>query len=181
MTEVNKATRLSKAAKEFNVGLHTIVDYLLEKGIEIEAKPTAKISGEMYEMLVQEFQEEKAVKEESKKKEIDTSKHQSISIDDEDPLIKTEEKEAEEEIIIKGISLPEIKLKVPVIEEKTEEIPEPEVKVTTKPVKKVSADEKVEEKDKKAGSPIKILDKIDIDSINQKTRPAKKTKEDSDK
>ena len=37
------------------------------------------------------------------------------------------------------------------------------------------------EKDKKAGSPIKILDKIDIDSINQKTRPARKTKEEKAK
>jgi translation initiation factor IF-2 len=181
MTEVNKAIRLSKAAKEFNVGLRNIVEYLLEKGIEIEAKPTAKISGEMYEMLVQEFQEEKAVKEESKKKEIDPSKHHSIRIGDEDILTKTEEKEAEVEIIIKETSIPEIKSKEPVIEEKAEEVPKPEAKVTKKPKKEVSAKETVEEKDKKADSTIKILDKIDIDSINQKTRPARKTKEEKAK
>ena len=181
MTEVNKATRLSKAAKEFNVGLHTIVDYLLEKGIEIEAKPTAKISGEMYEMLVQEFQDEKAVKEESKKKEIDTSKHQSIKIGDDDTLAKTEEKEAEDDIIIKDTSIPETKPKEPVIKEKAKEAVDTEAKVAKKTAKKISEEKKEEKKEKKADSPIKILDKIDIDSINQKTRPAKKTKEEKAK
>ena len=36
MTEATKATRLSKAAREFNVGIHTIVEYLAKKGIEVE-------------------------------------------------------------------------------------------------------------------------------------------------
>ena len=82
MTEATKATRLSKAAKEFNVGIHTIVEYLSEKGIEIEEKPTAKISGEVYEILVQEFQTEKAVREEAEKFVIDTSQHTTIGLDD---------------------------------------------------------------------------------------------------
>ena len=82
MTDVSKATRLSKAAREFNVGIHTIVDFLSKKGIAIDEKPTTKLSPEAYDLLVQEFQTEKAVKEESKKMEIDTSQHTSISIDD---------------------------------------------------------------------------------------------------
>ena len=32
MTEDNKATRLSKAAREFNVGIPTIVEFLNKKG-----------------------------------------------------------------------------------------------------------------------------------------------------
>ena len=35
--------RLSKAAKEFNVGLPTVVEFLAKKGIEIEARPNTKI------------------------------------------------------------------------------------------------------------------------------------------
>src|SRR5210317_260677 len=100
MTEASKATRLSKAAREFNVGIHTIVEYLEKKGIEVDAKPTSKLSPEAYELLLQEFQDEKAVKEESKKMELDTSQHASISIEDigKGPV---EEVEAEPEIIIK--------------------------------------------------------------------------------
>lgn len=33
------AVRLSKVAREFNVGLSTIVDYLQEKGIKISSDP----------------------------------------------------------------------------------------------------------------------------------------------
>ena len=82
MAEVSKATRLSKAAREFNVGIHTIVDFLDEKGIEIDEKPTTKLSPEAYDMLVQEFHAEKAVKEKSKENIIDPSQHTSISLDD---------------------------------------------------------------------------------------------------
>ncbi len=183
MTEATKAIRLSKAAREFNVGIHTIVDFLLKKGIEIDEKPTSKLSPEAYDMLVQEFQTEKAVKAESKKMEIDTSLHTSISIDDIDRE-PTEDSEKEEDIIIQKTSIID---------------PEPEVKPAEKPaekpVKKKTAKEaaeakkeeekpaekKEEEAPEKEEAPIKVLDKIDLDAINQKTRPAKKTKEEKAK
>ncbi|MFN8279195.1 MAG: translation initiation factor IF-2 [Saprospiraceae bacterium] len=47
---------LIKVAKEFNVGLHTIVDHLQKKGFAIEEKPTAKVTEEMYAELLKEFQ-----------------------------------------------------------------------------------------------------------------------------
>ena len=39
-----KPKRLSKVTKEFNLGLTTVVDYLQEKGFEVESNPNAKIS-----------------------------------------------------------------------------------------------------------------------------------------
>ncbi len=57
------AIRLVKIAKELNVGTTTIVDHLLANGFEIENKPTAKISDDMYDVLVKEFQNSIAVKE----------------------------------------------------------------------------------------------------------------------
>ena len=42
------AKRLVKIAKELNVGTSTIVEHLTNNGFEIENKPTAKISDEMY-------------------------------------------------------------------------------------------------------------------------------------
>lgn len=192
MTEASKATRLSKAAREFNVGIHTIVEYLSKNGIEIEEKPTAKLSPEAYELLLQEFQNEKAVKEESKKKELDTSQHTSISIDDIEKDPDTDESEIEPDLIIKRTSVSDIKPKEPEAkkekkEEKAEVKEEPIEKAVAEPVKaeeetdKKETVAKVEEPEKEESSKIKVLDKIDLESINQKTRPAKKTKEEKAK
>ncbi len=54
--------RLVKVAKEFNVGISTIVDCLKDNGFEIESKPTSKVTDEMYPVLLKEFQANKAVK-----------------------------------------------------------------------------------------------------------------------
>ena len=47
---------LIKVAKEFNVGLHTIVEHLQKKGFSIDEKPTAKVTDEMYSELLKELQ-----------------------------------------------------------------------------------------------------------------------------
>jgi len=57
--------RLVKVAKELNVGTSTIVEHLTKKGFEVENKPTAKISEEMYTDLLKEFQGSMAVKEQA--------------------------------------------------------------------------------------------------------------------
>jgi translation initiation factor IF-2 len=177
MTEVRKPTRLSKAAREFNVGIHTIVEFLSKKGIEVDEKPTTKLSPDAYDMLVQEFQTEKAVKEESKKKELDTSQHTSISIDDIDRDTEKAD-EGEEEIIIQKTSMidsePEVK------EEKAGE-KEPEKKEAKKEEaaaskEKAAAEEKEEAPEEEKKEPIKVLDKIDLDAVEKKKRPAGKKK-----
>ena len=55
--------RLVKIAKELNVGTATIVEHLLNNGFEIENKPTAKVTDEMYTELLKEFQKSIAIKE----------------------------------------------------------------------------------------------------------------------
>lgn len=57
--------RLVKIAKELNVGTTTIVEFLHEKGYEIENKPTAWISDEMHTVLVKEFQKSIDIKEQA--------------------------------------------------------------------------------------------------------------------
>ncbi|MBX2816156.1 MAG: translation initiation factor IF-2 N-terminal domain-containing protein, partial [Saprospiraceae bacterium] len=59
------AVRLVKIAKELNVGTSTIVEHLTQNGFEIENKPTAKISEEMRQELLREFQNSRAVKEQA--------------------------------------------------------------------------------------------------------------------
>jgi translation initiation factor IF-2 len=75
-------TRLSKAAKEFNIATSTIVDFLSKKGHHIDSNPNTKLSPEMYSMLLHEFQAEKQVKEESKKIGIEYSDRKTISATD---------------------------------------------------------------------------------------------------
>jgi len=57
------AKRLVQVAKELNVGTATIVDFLNNIGLEIENKPTAKVSEEMEAKLLKEFQKSIAIKE----------------------------------------------------------------------------------------------------------------------
>jgi len=52
--------RLSKVARELNVGISTIVDFLSSQGTEIEASPNTKIEVGVYEVLLGEFQSERS-------------------------------------------------------------------------------------------------------------------------
>lgn len=92
MATNKKPLRLNKVAKEFNLGIQTIVEFLNEKGVEVEPKPNAKIDPEAYDLLIQEFQSDKTVKEESQKIGLKHAKRESITIED-----KEEEEDGEEE------------------------------------------------------------------------------------
>ncbi|MBW3127359.1 translation initiation factor IF-2 [Hymenobacter profundi] len=48
--------RLNQAAKDLNVGISTIVDFLSEKGIDIDNKPTTKLTAEQVRMLNKAFE-----------------------------------------------------------------------------------------------------------------------------
>jgi len=60
--EKNISVRLSKAAKEFNVGMSTIIEFLAKKGFKIDSSPNTKLNGEMYALIVKEYHSEKEVK-----------------------------------------------------------------------------------------------------------------------
>ena len=48
--------RLNKVLRELNISLDRAVDFLKEKGYDVEARPTTKISAEVYEVLSDQFQ-----------------------------------------------------------------------------------------------------------------------------
>jgi translation initiation factor IF-2 len=60
---MQKVKRLFKIAKELNVGTAMLVEHLHDKGHDVENSPNAKISGELYEMLLKEFASDKQLKE----------------------------------------------------------------------------------------------------------------------
>ena len=74
MTETSKV-RLNVALRELNISLDRAVEFLSFKKIEIEARPTAKISRDVYQLLLDEFETDKSKKDasheisEEKKKE----------------------------------------------------------------------------------------------------------------
>ncbi len=59
--------RLNKIIREFNVGIGTIVDFLREKGFEVNASPSEKITDEQYEILKKEFGADKDLRKGSRK------------------------------------------------------------------------------------------------------------------
>ena len=55
MSEQPKKIRLIRVAKEFNVGLNSIVDFLHRKGIEIDSSPNTQIEPDTYAILEKEY------------------------------------------------------------------------------------------------------------------------------
>lgn len=80
----SKATRLSKIAREFNVGISTIVEFLHKKGEKIDSNPNSKITPQQYELLIEEFSSDLSAKKESEKLNLKhfKEKQQSVSITD---------------------------------------------------------------------------------------------------
>lgn len=57
--------RLNKVLKELNISIQRAVEFLESKGLEIEARPTTKISEEVYQILVDEFETDMTKKQRS--------------------------------------------------------------------------------------------------------------------
>jgi translation initiation factor IF-2 len=106
MTDEIKATRLSKAAHEFNVGISTIVEFLHKKGFNLDPNPNTKLPHEAYILLVKEYSTDISAKKESEKLILkDLHRHkESVSIDDFAEKSESEESEVDEEILVKDAS-----------------------------------------------------------------------------
>lgn len=62
----NATIRLNKVLRELNISLDRAVDFLASKGHEIDARPTTKISEEVHQVLLDEFQTDMSKKVASK-------------------------------------------------------------------------------------------------------------------
>ncbi|HYG50913.1 MAG TPA: translation initiation factor IF-2 N-terminal domain-containing protein, partial [Flavobacteriales bacterium] len=96
-----KATRLNKVARELNVGINTIVDFLHSKGVKIDASPNSKVDDEVYQILLAEFQTEKSDKEKSRSAITAREKRETVTLD-QAKTKQVEKEEEEDEIVIKG-------------------------------------------------------------------------------
>ena len=163
MSEVN-TPRLMAAAKEFNIGTNTLIEFLVSKNFSADdLKASTKLSIEMYRVLQAEFQLDKAAKQ--KAEQVDLPKGASgdhkKKKDEEDLSIKKKEEKVKAKTVEETV-IEEVKA-APV----AEEIVNVEQTTTTSSITKIEAPE--------LEGP-KVLDKIDLDSIDSSTRPKKATK-----
>ncbi|CAN5366036.1 translation initiation factor IF-2 [soil metagenome] len=169
MAAVN-TPRVMAAAKEFNIGKDTLVDFLVSKGFDNdELKPNSKISEEMYRVLQVEFQPDKVARQ--KAEQIDLPKNavtdykkrrdeQDLSFSKKEPAKPKEETPApveEKKIEIEPVA----EVAAAPVEEHVEEVAE----VTTSPELTKMEVPEVEG--------LKVVDKIDLDTIDSSTRPKK--------
>ncbi|PRY99806.1 translation initiation factor 2 (bIF-2) [Marinilabilia salmonicolor] len=131
--------RLSKIAKECNVGISTIVDFLHKKGFQIESNPNTKISEDMVDLLRQEYRSDFTVKQESEKlvERKQKGKKSSVSIDD-----LKEEQDVDEDTDVEDEVPPVVKPEKKKEEKPTAEFSTPKQKMDVKVVGKIDLDQK---------------------------------------
>ncbi|MFN9710781.1 MAG: translation initiation factor IF-2 [Bacteroidota bacterium] len=151
--------RLMAAAKEFNIGKDTLIEFLAGKGFNRDdLKPTAKLSEDMYRSLIAEFASDKAVKQKSDQIEIPKG-----------GMGEARKKKEEEEILFKKGSK-----KAAPKEEKTEQAETP-VAEPEAPKTGGGAAEVIKLEAPEIEGP-KIVSKIDLDKLDSSTRPKKTVK-----
>jgi len=154
-----KSTNLLKAAKELNIGLNTAVEFLGKKGHKVDARPNTKLTEEMYDVLLKEFQGDKIVKEEAKQIVIGKIRRDDIPVGNEKAEPQLSKDFEQEEILIKNVNT----FTAPIVDK-----PKAELQET------VDIEPKLEE----AGLPgVKVVGKINLDDLNSKTRPDRKSQE----
>jgi translation initiation factor IF-2 len=164
----DKPIILFKAVKELNVGIATAVEFLEKKGFSVENKPTTKLSKDMYDALLKEFQGDKIVKEEADKIVIG-----KIRRDEPDVIEKAAEAPKKNvEFENEGILIKNLQSHTPPVEKPKEE---PAAAKEQPPVKEEAPAEKAPAKAEESSLPgVKIIGKINLDDLNSKTRPVKK-------
>jgi translation initiation factor IF-2 len=183
MAETATTPRLMAAAKEFNIGKDTLVDFLVGKGFEKdELKPTAKLTEAMYRALQAEFQSDKVAKQ--KAVQIDLPKGAAAETkkkkDEEEIYFRKEEKKVaikKEEAPVPPPPVVEPVQEVPVSEPQPEHKPEPQPEQQPEPPK--TGESEVVRLDAPELEGPKVINKIDLSAIDSSTRPkkgAKKTK-----
>jgi translation initiation factor IF-2 len=165
MAEV-KLPRLLAAAKEFNVGQDTLIEFLVGKGFNRDdLKPQAKLTEEMYSAALQNFQSDKVAKTKADQVEIPKS-------------AQTERKRKEDEEITFKREEPKPVAPEIVAQKEPEKIVEEEVKPEPEKIEEPEEPQKQEEPEiVKIEAPElegpKVVDKINLDAIDSSTRPKK--------
>ncbi|MDN3658642.1 translation initiation factor IF-2 [Ferruginibacter paludis] len=207
---VTNTPRLMAAAKEFNIGTNTLIEFLESKGFgNEELKPGSKLTEQMYRVLQSEFQQDKVAKEKAQK--IELSKGAGVTEpkkkrDEEDLSFKKKEVPVTAAPVVEKpaeVKPVEVAAPIPPVKEVPKEEKAPEVKpvevskpaAETAPAEKPVAETPVEKKTVVEDQPRaeltkieapeleapRVVTKIDLDAIDSSTRPKKATKKPEEK
>lgn len=141
------------AAKEFNIGQKTLLDFLASKNFSVDdLKPSSKISEEMYRVLQAEFQQDKVAKQKAEQIDLPKGAAEAKKKKDEEDL-SIKKKEEKSKAAKAAAEAPQEEIVPPAPQEK--EIARIEAPEIEKP---------------------KVIAKIDLDAIDSSTRPKKGVK-----
>jgi len=173
MSENKESVRLNAVVKELNVGIQTLVEHLAKKGFAVENKPTTKITGEMYQMLLGAFQSDKKVKDDAKALIKAKVKKEEVSVQ---PPVKKEslieDEDYDDGILIKSGLAPTTALVKPVEHKKEEPTPiieEVKLAPIVEPKKEEVTENIVTEPTEEKGG-LKVLGKINLEDFNPKIK-----------
>jgi translation initiation factor IF-2 len=158
MSEGTKILRLSKAALEFNLSVGKIIEFLAAKGHPVDNNPNTKIGEIEYKLLLKEFSSDKSAREQA-----ETVSQSTILKVKKDSIVLEEFKIKKEEepkvVVFKDLTINKI---------------EGPSKADSKIPEETKVEKKADEDNAKEGP--KVLGKLDLDSLNLKTKPGKKAK-----
>ena len=172
MAESNKPVRLSKAAREFNLGMTTVVEFLASKGIEVEAKPNTKLDPETYALVKSNFQGDKETKEKAQATSATIQERESITLASAKKRVAAKQEEEEPEIDLsqfrKSEAAPVVKRTQPV------EVPaEPAAEAPKAKEEPAPAKEPEPSPEAVAQEGPKVVGKVDLEALKPK-KTAKK-------
>ena len=189
--ETNKETRLHKVAKELNVGVNTIVEFLNKReGLRIDnPNPNSKINAKQYDLLVKEFSSDIMTKKMAEK-QTEMEKERKKAISAESKAKKQAEKQNNGKTNENTNQSPQtngVKVlgKIDLDQNKNKNNksgnssnPQNTNNSTQNQTKVLASNDNTPKETKESqGDTLKVLGKIDLDSINTKMRPDKKNKQ----
>lgn len=153
--------RLSKVARNLNVGINNLVEFLQKKGITVEANPNTKIEDDHFQVLVAEFSKDKKLKKEAQEF-LESKQRKSDSRDT--VAIPGYENDKKEEKVTQST----IKAEVP-----------KEIKPKIQVVGNIDLNKKaaVEKPAEKEAEPEKKAEKKKVEADKEPAKPAKKEEE----
>jgi translation initiation factor IF-2 len=157
-----KLPRLLAAAKEFNIGQDTLIEFLSTKGFpKDDLKPTAKLTESQYYALQAEFQSDKVAKDKADHVELPKN-----AVADKGKKVEEEIAPAKKAVVAETPVVETPKAAAPVAEQAPAKVNE---EVPT-PVEPAPAKVKIEVSEVEAP---KVINKIDLSLIDSSTRPKK--------
>ena len=171
-------TKISKIAKDLNVALPTVIEFLHKKNITIDDNPNTRVEDDIVDILVKEFKNDKDLKSKSEQFSSERQKERSKPAPKETPkpveeIVLTVEPAAQPKIVGK-IDIDNIGKPAPKAPEKTKQGQEPSP-VVSQP-QEVEAKPIEEVKPKKVETPQKAEKKEKKEDKKKKVEPAKEVK-----